>query len=54
MNQKSRIILLILSTSLVALGTLFAFGSSRQQKNYEMKNVGGKTNQCTCTQRLER
>lgn len=54
MKPNPRIILLILSICLLALGSLVAPGSSRQQKTYEMKNVGGKMNQCTCTQRLER
>ena len=54
MRPNFKTIHVIIWTTVLVLGALFASGSAGEPKQYEMQNVGGRSNQCTCTQRLER
>jgi len=54
MRSNFRTIHVIIWTTVLVLGALFASGSAGEPMKYEMQNVGGHSNNCTCTQRIER
>ena len=51
--MRNRIILIAVLALLTLAGSL-ALWSRERNKSYPMVNVGGSTNQCECTKRLER
>ena len=51
--MRNRIVLFVILALLTLAGT-FALWSRERNKSYSMVNVGGSTNQCECTKRLER
>lgn len=53
-TKRLRVILLALVACIAAMGAIFYFDSGREDGSYKMVNVGGETNKCTCSQRLER
>lgn len=53
-TKRLRVILLAFAACIATTGAIFYFDSDRRGDSYTMVNVGGKTNTCTCSQRLER
>ncbi len=53
MKQNLKLIIITASVCLIVLGALFAYGSVLNKKGIQMIKVGGHTNQCACTQRIE-
>ena len=49
-----RLMLLVATAGLIVIGTLVVFGSVKHNRPARMMNVGGSTNQCNCTERIER
>ncbi len=50
----SRVILCVVLLAAVVTTTVLAVGTGRRDRPQRLMNVGGSTNPCTCTQRLER
>ena len=46
-------VIFFVTASLIAIGTLFVYGSIEKKKSMQMTNVGGHTNECNCTARIE-
>jgi len=53
LRSNLKIVILLTTTCLILIGTLIVYGSVEKKKTMQMTNVGGKTNQCNCTERLE-
>lgn len=48
-----KVLILLATMCLLVLGSLLVYGSMEEKRSTQMTNVGGRTNQCNCTERIE-
>jgi hypothetical protein len=53
LKANLKYLILLATTSLILLTALVVYGSIEKKKSMQMTNVGGRTNQCNCTERIE-
>jgi len=53
LRSNFKVVILLATASMIVVGTLFVYGSIEKKKSAQMTNVGGRTNQCNCTERIE-
>lgn len=53
LKSNFKLVILLMTASLIVIGTLFVYGSIEKKKSMQMSNVGGQTNQCNCTERID-